>query len=149
VGLPVHMIREVLWDSKRKRAWASILLYERRRFWSRPVPEFIDLRFRENKPKALVFSHWKRAFWACFRENWVYNFGHRCCLSVYQIHRLLKLLDQPKTIFSYNFYRYIQTHRVSMKYFPLFLHWLSIRQKHFPLDWVKAETSFQPWLSIR
>jgi hypothetical protein len=41
-----------------------------------PVPEFIDPRFRENKPKALVFSHWKRAFWA-FRENCFYNFGHR------------------------------------------------------------------------
>jgi hypothetical protein len=25
--------------------------------------------FRENQPK--------RAFWACFRENWVYKFGHR------------------------------------------------------------------------
>ncbi len=42
-----------------------------------PVPEFIDPRFRENKPKTLVCSHGKRAFWACFRENWVYNFGHR------------------------------------------------------------------------
>jgi hypothetical protein len=41
-----------------------------------PVPEFIDPRFCENKPKALVFSHRKRAFWACFRENCVYNFGH-------------------------------------------------------------------------
>jgi hypothetical protein len=41
-----------------------------------PVPEFIDPRFRENKPKTLVFSHRKRAFWACFRENCVYNFGH-------------------------------------------------------------------------
>ncbi len=28
------------------------------------VPEFIDPCFRENKPKTLVFSHWKRAFWA-------------------------------------------------------------------------------------
>jgi hypothetical protein len=37
--------------------------------------EFIDPRFRENQPKTLVFSHRKRAFWACFRENWVYNFG--------------------------------------------------------------------------
>ncbi len=45
-------------------------------FSSAPVPEFIDPRFRENKPKTLVFSHWKRAFWACFRENRVYNFGH-------------------------------------------------------------------------
>ncbi len=41
-----------------------------------PVPEFIDPCFRENQPKTLVFSHRKRAFWACFRENWVYNFGH-------------------------------------------------------------------------
>ncbi len=41
------------------------------------VPEFIDPRFRENKPKTLVVSHWKRAFSACFRENWVYNFRHR------------------------------------------------------------------------
>jgi hypothetical protein len=46
-------------------------------FLTYPVPEFIDPRFRENKPKALVFSHVKRAFWACFRENCVYNFGHR------------------------------------------------------------------------
>jgi hypothetical protein len=38
------------------------------------VPEFIDPRFHENKPKTLVFSHRKRAFWACFRENRVYNF---------------------------------------------------------------------------
>jgi hypothetical protein len=40
------------------------------------VPELIDARFRENKVQTLVYSHWKRAFWACFRENWVYNFGH-------------------------------------------------------------------------
>jgi hypothetical protein len=42
---------------------------------NRPVPEFIDPRFRENKPKTLVFSHRKRAFWAFFRKNCVYNFG--------------------------------------------------------------------------
>jgi hypothetical protein len=36
------------------------------------VPEFIDPRFRENKPKMLVFSHRKRTFWACC----VFNFGH-------------------------------------------------------------------------
>ncbi len=33
--------------------------------------------FRENKPKKLVLYDWKRAFWACFRKNWVYKFGHR------------------------------------------------------------------------
>ncbi len=32
--------------------------------------------FRENKPKTLIFNDWKRAFWACFRENLVYKFGH-------------------------------------------------------------------------
>ncbi len=31
---------------------------------------------RKNKPKMLVFSHWKRGFYACFRVNWVYKFGH-------------------------------------------------------------------------
>ncbi len=47
------------------------------------MPEFIDLRFRENKPKALVFSLGKRAFWACFRENWVYNFGQYSTVEMY------------------------------------------------------------------
>ncbi len=55
------------------------------------VPEFIDPRFRENKPKTLVFSHRKRAFWACFRENCVYNFGH-CC-----IHEKVKKKENGKT----------------------------------------------------
>jgi hypothetical protein len=56
----------------------------------RPVPEFIDPRFRENKPKTLVFSHRKRAYWACFRENYVYNFRHCICqyysLTVFTVH---------------------------------------------------------------
>ncbi len=33
--------------------------------------------FRENQPKRSFSIKWKRAFWACFRENWVYKFGHR------------------------------------------------------------------------
>jgi hypothetical protein len=37
------------------------------------VSEFIDLVFRENKPKTLIFNE---VFWACFCENWVYKFGH-------------------------------------------------------------------------
>ncbi len=32
--------------------------------------------FRENQPKRSFSIKWKRAFWACFRENWVYIFGH-------------------------------------------------------------------------
>jgi hypothetical protein len=31
--------------------------------------------FHENKPKTIVFSNRKQAFWTCFRENWVYKFG--------------------------------------------------------------------------
>ncbi len=39
--------------------------------------------FRENKPKTLVLYDWKRAYWACFRENWVYKFGHwTICLPI-------------------------------------------------------------------
>ncbi len=33
--------------------------------------------FRENEPKMLVSNDWKRVFWACFREYWVYEFGQR------------------------------------------------------------------------
>ncbi len=33
--------------------------------------------FRENQPKRSFSIKRKRAFWACFRENWVYKFGHR------------------------------------------------------------------------
>ncbi len=51
-----------------------------------PDTAFISMRiiarihrpsFRENKPKTLVYSPWQRAFCSCFRENWVYKFGHR------------------------------------------------------------------------
>ncbi len=35
--------------------------------------------FRENQPKRSFSIKWKLAFWACFRENWVYKFGHRYC----------------------------------------------------------------------
>jgi hypothetical protein len=37
--------------------------------------------FRENKPKVSFSIKKKRAFWACFRENWVYKFGHWCGLK--------------------------------------------------------------------
>ncbi len=38
--------------------------------------------FCENKPKTLVFSHWKLAFWAVFPEIWVYKFGHRTVTEI-------------------------------------------------------------------
>ncbi len=41
--------------------------------------------FRENQPKRSFSIKWKRAFWACFRENWVYKFGHglKCFIEIY------------------------------------------------------------------
>jgi hypothetical protein len=39
--------------------------------------------FCENKPKTLVFVYWKRSFWACFCENWVYKFGH--CAGIFEL----------------------------------------------------------------
>ncbi len=42
--------------------------------------------FHENKPKTLVLYDWKRAYWACFRENWVYKFGHSTDMDVNFIH---------------------------------------------------------------
>ncbi len=38
-------------------------------------------RFRENKPKTLVFNRWKRAFLGLFCKNLVYKFGH-CSMVV-------------------------------------------------------------------
>ncbi len=32
--------------------------------------------FRINKAKTLLFNDWKRVFWACFHETWVYRFVH-------------------------------------------------------------------------
>ncbi len=61
------------------------------------MPEFIDPRFRENKPKTLVCSHRKRAFWAWFRENWVYNFGHWSHWSSKKIKKLAASLFRPRT----------------------------------------------------
>ncbi len=43
--------------------------------------------FRENKPKALVMSHEKQAFWVGFRENWVFKFGQRT-LNLWKIYGL-------------------------------------------------------------
>jgi hypothetical protein len=34
-----------------------------------PVPEFIDPRFRENKPKTLVFSHLKTSVLGLFSRK--------------------------------------------------------------------------------
>ena len=40
------------------------------------MPEFIDPVFTKQAQNAR-FQSKKKAFWACFRENSVYNFGHR------------------------------------------------------------------------
>jgi hypothetical protein len=40
------------------------------------VSEFIVLVFAKKAQKTLVFYDWKRAFWACFSEIWVFKFVH-------------------------------------------------------------------------
>jgi hypothetical protein len=67
-------------------------------------------RFHENKPKTLVFSHSKRAFWACFRESRVYNFGHR------QRPQKIASLDHP--------YHHIKTVLELLAVSPLICHFL-------------------------
>ncbi len=64
------------WLPRRDCSYRLTSVYDGIRMTAKLVPEFIDPRFRENKLKTLVFSHRKRAYWACFRENCVYNFGH-------------------------------------------------------------------------
>jgi hypothetical protein len=99
----------------------------------RPVPEFIDPRIRENKPNTLVFSHCKRAFWACFHENWVCNFGHRYRLSAWpagtkpylsywpaRLHRLAKSIPRNRFLGSINVYKYgLSTHSIPPYACPL------------------------------
>jgi hypothetical protein len=41
-----------------------------------PVPEFIDLVFTKTSPKRSLSVIENGTFWACFRENWAYKFGH-------------------------------------------------------------------------
>ncbi len=41
---------------------------------NRPVPEFIDPAFAKTSPTR-SFSHWKRAFWACFLKTGSLNSG--------------------------------------------------------------------------
>ncbi len=48
----------------------------RRKRWMETGAQIYRPSFRKNKFKTLVYIHRKRAFRACFRENWVYNFGH-------------------------------------------------------------------------
>ncbi len=88
------------------------------------VPEFIDPRFRENKPKTLVFSHRKRAFWASFRENCVYNFGH------WSIHHQHKVSSGRLMATGYTYFkkRKIRDLEVNVKeggpYYMAWDHWL-------------------------
>jgi hypothetical protein len=59
------------------RTWVIFSNRKRVTVNTTPVPEFIDPFFAKTSTnKTLVFNQWKRAFWACFRENWVYKFGH-------------------------------------------------------------------------
>ncbi len=58
-------------------AFFSVVMVQPCRYFTARGARIYRPSFRENKPKLLVFSHTKRAFWTCFRENWVYNFDHR------------------------------------------------------------------------
>ncbi len=89
IPLPGHFVRSGCWNLHKVMLQCTMWRVQNtvhplthiNRFINTPVPEFIEPRFHENKPKTLVFSHRKRAFWAaCFRENCVYNFWH-CTLS--------------------------------------------------------------------
>ncbi len=57
--------------------------------------------FRENKPNTLVLYDWKRAFWACFRENWVYKFVHRTLRSESRLHLTGCFWQKNKTYRTY------------------------------------------------
>jgi hypothetical protein len=58
--------------------------------------------FRENKLKTLAFSHRKRAFWACFGENWVFKLGHSSIVD--NVSRVLIIMLHA----GMNDYKYIQ-----------------------------------------
>ncbi len=49
------------------------------------VPEFIEPVF----VKTSLKKWWKRAFWACFRENWFYKFGHCSIIKRYWLYVLI------------------------------------------------------------
>jgi hypothetical protein len=49
----------------------------------RTVPEIIDTVFAKTSPKQ-SFCMTENEFWACFRENWVYKFGH--CTQTFYIY---------------------------------------------------------------
>jgi hypothetical protein len=54
--------------------------------------------FRENQPKRSFSIKWKRAFWARFRENWVYKFGHSWlnAIAIDQKIALSRIWDREK-----------------------------------------------------
>ncbi len=94
------MLQLILSFQKRKKMWQFILFYvvstlihianylrirmlHNLHWWKKYCGRIYRPSFRENKPKRLVFQYWKRSFWACFRENWVYKFGHQRPKSTY------------------------------------------------------------------
>ncbi len=68
--------------------------YSRRTNWFQFTSVFSSWIYRpsccKNKPKTIVINHWKRMFWACFRENWVYYFRHCTVLFGISLVRLCK-----------------------------------------------------------
>ncbi len=77
-----------MWSSKKIYLWkdfaAGVYLFEAQKPPPPPTQTLYCARndrpsFHENMPKTLVLYDWKRAFWACFHENWVYKFRHSTC----------------------------------------------------------------------
>ncbi len=92
--LRCYVIRKAR-KQKLKDLWHTIDFKKIYKIGQCPSVYTIHPRFRENKTKTLVFSHRKRVFWACFRENCVYNFGHRALKKGRG--RIFKLPIQPVT----------------------------------------------------
>ncbi len=66
-----------------------------------PVPEFIDLVFAKTSPKRSFSLNIKRAFWAGFRVNRVYKFGHRCRYSTEESGQLVLQSTRPEPVLSF------------------------------------------------
>ncbi len=60
--------------------------------YTTPVPEFMGPVFAKTSPKR-SFSAIENERLGCFRENWVYKFGHRKNICLPQIKKFQTLVD--------------------------------------------------------
>ncbi len=105
--------------------------------------------FRENKPKRSFSIKWKRAFWACFRENWVYKFGHRTHSKNHRIvplniHPALNCFAPPLGLIDFSLLGRYVTYRTRYSYTTLNKvtgpeHWQNVRSCYQILWWGREE----------